>query len=483
MLGRCVPDLLLRRARVGGAVVDVRIEAGRIAAVGPGLPAGALQAVDVDGREVLRGFWDEHVHVTQAALAGVWTPLGGLGSAAAVLERVRTAAAALPPSEPLVAIGFQDGTWADRPTLAGLDAAVGNRVAILISHDVHAVWLSSAAARRFGVDLPADGLIREAAAFALGREANRLAEARTEDAVHGLMQRSSALGVVGIVDFEMTWSRDAWLERTADGWNGPHIEAAVYPPDIDRAVSLGGRTGEAVPGSGGVLTVGPLKMFADGALNTRTAYCADPYPNGGHGLPALPPAELRDLLRRGTAAGLTPAVHAIGDAAITATLDAFAATGTTGRIEHAQLVADADLPRFAALGVVASVQPAHLLDDREVAGVHWRGRTGRAYPFRSLLDAGATLAFGSDAPVAPLDPWRALRAAVDRCLPGAEPWHAEQRIGLAESLAASTRGRAEPRAGDAADLVVLDEPVERLTGGVAATLVGGRFTYRSASMG
>lgn len=476
-------DLLLRRARIGGAVADVRIESGRIAAIGSGSGAGPLRTVDLDGREVLRGFWDEHVHVTQAALASVWTPLGGIGSAAAVLDRVREVAAGLPPEEPLVAIGFQDGTWVDRPTLAGLDAAVGPRVALLISHDVHTVWLSSAAARRYGIDLPAEGVVREGAAFALGREANRLAEARVEDAVRNLMTRASTLGVVGIVDFEMTWSRDAWIERMAGGWQGPRIEAAVYPPDLDRAIALGGRTGEAVAGADGPLAVGPLKMLADGALNTRTAFCADAYPDGGNGLLTLGPAELRDLLRRGGAAGLAPAVHAIGDAAITVALDAFAETGATGRIEHAQLVADADLPRFAALGAVASVQPVHLLDDREVAGLHWAGRTGRAYPFRALLDAGATLAFGSDAPVAPLDPWRALRAAVDRALPREEPWHPEQRIGLQEALAASTRGRAEPRAGDLADLVVLDEPVERLAGQVAATLVGGGFTHHTFSVG
>ena len=476
-------DLLLRRGRVAGAVVDVRIESGRVAAIGPGLDAGALRTVDLDGREVLRGFWDEHVHVVQAALASVWTRLGGLGSAAAVLARIRTEAAALPPEEPLVAMGFQDGTWADRPTLAGLDAAVGPRVALLISHDVHTVWLSSAAARRYGVDPSADGVVREEAAFALGREANRLAEARVEDAVRNLMARASSLGVVGIVDFEMTWSRDAWTERMAGGGDGPRIEAAVYPPDLDRAIARGGRTGDAVAAADGPLSVGPLKMLADGALNTRTAFCADAYPGGGHGLLTLGPAELRDLLRRGSAAGLAPAVHAIGDAAITVALDAFADTGATGRIEHAQLVADADLPRFAALGVVASVQPVHLLDDREVAGLHWSGRTGRAYPFRALLDAGARLAFGSDAPVAPLDPWRAMRAAVDRALPGEEPWQPPQRIGLRQALAASTRGRSEPRVGDAADLVVLDEPVERLAGVVAATLVGGGFTHHTFPVG
>ena len=125
------------------------------------------------------------------------------------------------------------------------------------------------------------------------------------------------------------------------------------------------------------------------------------------------------------------------------------------------------------------MQPAHLLDDREVAAEHWPGRTGRAFAFRSLLDAGATLAFGSDAPVAPLDPWRTLRAAVDRALPGEAPWHPEQRITLAAALAASTRGRSTPRVGDAADLIALDAPVASLDPeAVAMTLIAGRFAHR-----
>jgi predicted amidohydrolase YtcJ len=159
-------------------------------------------------------------------------------------------------------------------------------------------------------------------------------------------------------------------------------------------------------------------------------------------------------------------------------LDAFEARGLRGRIEHAQLVADADLPRFGALGVVASMQPGHLLDDRDVAEQHWPGRTARTFPFRSLIDAGATLAFGSDAPVAPLDPWIAIRAAVHRD-PGGVAWHPEQRITAEEALAASTRGRLRPEVGDPADLVLVEEPVERMhAGAVAATLLAGRFTHR-----
>jgi predicted amidohydrolase YtcJ len=473
-----VTALLLRRARIDGEVLDVRLRDGVVAAIATELDAGGAEVVDLDGRAVLRGLWDEHVHVTQAALAAQWVQLGGTATASDALARI---AAALPgiraewpdPEVPIVGIGFQDGLWADAPTQQAIDAVAGDRALVLISHDVHAAWLNTVAARRFGGQPGPDGMVREEPAFAVGREVNLHAQGRSASAVRSLLDGAVRRGVVGVVDLEMTWNLDVWQERAADGWQGPRIEAGVYPPDLERAAALGLRTGSPL-GADGLLTVGPLKTLIDGALNTRTAYCADPYPDGGRGLLTVPEAELLALLGRARATGFVPAVHAIGDAAVTVALDAFAATGRGGRIEHAQLIADADLPRFAALGVAASVQPAHLLDDREVAAEHWPDRTGRAFPLRSLLDAGAALVFGSDAPVAPLDPWRTLRAAVDRAVPGEQPWHPEQRIPLAAALAASTRGRATPQVGDPADLVALDAPVADLDpDAVAMTLIGG----------
>src|SRR5690606_8588499 len=164
----------------------------------------------------------------------------------------------------------------------------------------------------------------------------------------------------------------------------------------------------------------------------------------------------------------------------------FEAIGVTpgmpaGRVEHAQLLADRDILRFAELGVEISVQPEHLLDDRDVADRYWPGRTGRAYAFRSLLDSGARLRFGSDAPVAPLDPWVSMAAAVSRTRGGRVPWHPEQRITVGEALAASTRTTVA--VGQPADLVVTDadpfavDPDALRTMPVAATLLGGRFTH------
>ena len=237
-------------------------------------------------------------------------------------------------------------------------------------------------------------------------------------------------------------------------------------------------------GGAGLLRVGPLKVLIDGSLNTRTAYCVDPYPHGGRGLLTVSEAELLDLLVRARESGFVPAVHAIGDAANEVALDAFAAAGIAGRIEHAQFVRSQDFARFGGLGLTASVQPAHALDDRDAADSNWAGRTDRAFPLRSLLAAGATLALGSDAPVAALEPWTAMSAATTRSRQdGRGPWHPEQALTRQEALAASTRGRGTVRAGDPADLAVLDvDPLavsdaEFAAMPVAATLVAGRFTF------
>lgn len=212
----------------------------------------------------------------------------------------------------------------------------------------------------------------------------------------------------------------------------------MYRDHLDRALSEGLRSGDELPAGEGLLRMGPLKVLIDGSLNTRTAYCADPYP--GHesrGTLTVDPGELDALLARAADGGIRATVHAIGDAAATVALDALGRIGG-GRIEHAQLVADADLPRFAALRVEAGVQPAHALDDRDVAEHYWPGRTGRAFALRSLLDSGASVVFGSDAPVAPLDPWVAVSAAVARARPG-------RSRGTRNSGSASKRRSCPPR--------------------------------------
>ena len=132
-------------------------------------------------------------------------------------------------------------------------------------------------------------------------------------------------------------------------------------------------------------------MIVDGSLGTRTAYCHDRYPGGGHGALNVSPNRLQQMMFRARDGGLECAIHAIGDAACAVALDAFAATGARGSIEHAQLVADADLTVFAELGVTASVQPAHVYDDAPLAERYWAGREHRGIPVRIPAPRGGAV--------------------------------------------------------------------------------------------
>src|SRR5918994_66613 len=210
--------------------------------------------------------------------------------------------------------------------------------------------------------------------------------------------------------------------------------------------------------------------------------------------------ELADIVRRAAQIGFPVAVHAIGDLANREALDAFEATqeewrprGLRQRIEHAQLLAEEDLPRFGRLGIAASVQFSHAPSDRDIADRYWAGMTHRAYAFRSLADNGALIANGSDAPIEELDPLLGIRAGVLRTLDEREGWHPEQAVTVQQALEATTinpawlarderrRGKLVP--GYLADLVVLDRdlltcPPEELPDvQVVATMLGGRWVH------
>ena len=171
--------------------------------------------------------------------------------------------------------------------------------------------------------------------------------------------------------------------------------------------------------------MGPLKVISDGSLNTRTAWCCEPYADGGgtgkrepdSGHAARPAHPAREH-------GLEAAIHAIGDAAVHEALNAFEQTRATGSIEHAQLIQREDSRTMAQLGIRASVQPAHLLDDRDLTELFWPDQTDRCFALRWLYDDGVEVVLGSDAPVSPLDPWEAMAAAVHRSRDEREPWHA-----------------------------------------------------------
>jgi len=485
-----VEPLLLRNARFPGTahVVDVLLTEARVASISParGVSASGCAQLDLDGRYLLPGLWDEHVHFTQWSLVRQRLNLAGAGSAALAAELVRAhIGRATQPSGvgPLIGYGFRDALWPDAPSARLLDDAAQGAPVVLVSADLHCLWLSSAAAELLGVSIDEEGLLREDAAFRISRRLDEVPTALLDSWVADAAAAAAARGVVGIVDLEMAPNHAVWTRRVGQGFSSLRVEIGIYSADLEAAIAAGLRTGEAIAGADDLLSVGPFKVLIDGSLNTRTAYCFDPYPGGSYGRLTVQPAQLSALLKRAAENGLRPAVHAIGDRANRIALDSFEQLGIRGRIEHAQLVNEADVIRFARLGIGASVQPEHAMDDRDAADHHWSGRTGQAFMLRTFLGAGVTLAFGSDAPVTPLDPWLSVATAVTRTRDGLAPWHAEQSISVSAALSSSSRGAAQVTVGQRADLVAIEHDPSTAAGEqlrsmpVALTMVGARVTH------
>jgi len=500
-------DLVVGNARlwssggpIGGADT-LAVSGGRVQAVGPRSRLEALVGadtleLDARGATVTPGLADAHVHLTHWARALHELDLSGASSRAEALERVRLriqqsggeAAAA-----PLVGRGWDANAWAEAPDRASLDLATGKRPVLLHSRDFHTVWANSAALERAGIardtaDPPGGRIERDAAGEPTGilrEHASRLcasleAEAAGSDLerLRGAVRRLHAFGVTSVHDFEGAEAQRALRALT----RGPEplLRVLMHLPHagLEHARSLGLESGTGDD----TFRLGAVKLFADGTLGSRTAALLEPYDGtADRGMELISPEELRATVSLAVKAGLSVAVHAIGDRAVRSALDALeavrgriASLALPPRLEHVQLAAQDDLPRFAALGVAASMQPFHCVSDMELARRHWGTRTGRAYAWRSLLDRGALLAFGSDAPVESPNPAEGLAAAVTRERPSrpGDAFVPEQRLSLDQALAAYTEGPARLAgwwpsvgslaAGAAADFVVWNADLHRL---------------------
>ncbi len=515
--------ILVRNARVRGSgggrppaaaffardgvfvVVGDEAEAGA-AARAAGRAGVVVAELDAAGRTVTPGLIDAHTHVVLAADRSLELSLVDAADRADALRRVAAAHAALPEGTWLLGAGQRDAAWQEPADRAALDRVVGDRPVFLASYDAHGAWVSSAALAIAGVgrdtaDPPGgrvgrdatgepDGRLFENAVALVRRAVPPPDPSRRAEAVAAFLRAAARRGVTGVHDFEGV---DAWRLLLGLRDRGRLPLRVRFGFFLGALGDLGGRLGDLPPVDEVTrqgderLRAFALKGVLDGALNSETAHLLEPYEGRlDRGLATLSPADLAAQGEEARRRGLTLALHAIGDAANRAALDAFAAWPPAARqrlrprIEHAQLVADADVPRFAELGVVASMQPAHWIADRERALVLWGARAERGgYAWRRLAEAGARLAFGSDAPVEPLDPRAGLAAAVS----GGEPGAPERAIGLDAAFAAYTTGaawaaRSEDRVGRiapglAADFVVWDDdPWAAAPGALARLSVG-----------
>jgi predicted amidohydrolase YtcJ len=460
------------------------------------------ERVDLGGRCVLPGFNDAHVHFPTWAAARREVRLEGTASVAEVVAQVRERLGSVGEGKWLHGRGWRSAAWPEQPTKEALDEATGEVPVVLLAQDGHSLWLNSAglAYANGNLEVPGGvvevdergeptGVLREESCWQFR---DRYLQTSDEEYISSMRQGlrvAASRGVTAVHD------KDGWIgalrfwqaldDLTLRVWQS-------FPADhVDRLAELGLRGGFGGP----MLRVGYLKAFMDGTLGSQTARMLD-----GSGVEITSGAELAEIVRRGAEAGWPVAVHAIGDRANRDALDAFEETravwaplGLRQRIEHAQLLAPEDVGRFAEIGVAASVQFSHATSDRDVADRFWAGKTGGAYAYRSLLDNGAVVANGSDAPVEELDPLAGIVAGVLRTIDDRPSWHPEQALGIEAALAATCvtpawlaydehrRGKLIP--GYLADLVVLDRdpvavPPEELSEvRVVATMVGGRWTH------
>ena len=466
--------------------VDLRISAGQVVEVDSNLSAKESEKViEGNGRWVIPGLWDQHVHMGLWSQSSARLDLSAAKEASEVLEIVKShIAAAGPGLKSIVGAGFRKSTWTTPAGTAELDAITGDIPTVLISGDVHCGWLNTAAYEALGVT-PQPELIEETPWFDImpGIPALEAGSGSVYEKYTNAIKAAHAQGIVGIRDYEFADDYDFWPKFVEAGAPKLRVKVAVYPHLLDRVLADGVKTGTILAP---LVEMGSLKMISDGSLGTMTAFCCEPYGTSEshpYGKQNYKLPEMISLLGKAKEGGLEISLHTIGDAAGTDAINAFEATGAKGRIEHAQLLKVEDVHRMGKLGIGASVQPLHLVDDREMTFKHWADREDRCYLFGTMLRAGVPLTLGSDAPVAPIDPWGAIEAAVLRARFGDEPWNPSEVLTPGQALFASVNFQPPIGVGSIADLVLLeDDPhtSSRLSSmKVSLTMIDGTVVFDS----
>ena len=482
--------------------------------------------LDGHGATLLPGLIDAHGHVMLMGTSMTAIELTGSHTLAEAQERIAAYAGAHPDLQWLTGRGWNQVIWKlDRfPTAAELDAVTGERPAALGRVDGHALWLNTAALRAAGItrgtaDPPGGRIERDAAGHPSGvlvdkamALANRVvpsaSDAERAAALTAALRHMNSVGLTSVGDAWVT-ARDVALYRDfADrGLLTVRLYGMIGDTGEDfRALSPGG---PLVGYGGNFLDVRAIKLYADGALGSRGAALLEPYSDAPEqrGLLFMSGAELEAKIETGLKAGYQVNVHAIGDAANRQVLDGFeAAYQAVGgrqlrnRIEHAQVVAPADIPRFVTLDLIASMQPTHATSDINMAEARIGSeRLKGAYAWRSFLDQGTRIAGGSDFPLESDNPFFGLYSAVTRQDHQGRPaggWHPEQAMTLTEAFRAFTldaafaqhqeqsKGSLEP--GKLADFILVDRDLFRIPARdlwkirVRETWVGGRQVYRQS---
>ncbi len=528
---QCVPELVVINANVytqdpaRPKAEAIAVCAGRIVRVGTTaevrpLAGPGTRVIDAGGRLVVPGFNDAHVHLLSGAEELVGIDLRPAKSEAEFVERLRDYASRIPKGRWILGGYWDHEAWPGKapPARRLIDGVTPDNPVFVQRLDGHMGVANTLALKLAGITRETTtpgggtivrdargeptGLLKDNAMDLLTRAVPPDTLEQTIEKARAALKHAASLGVTTVQDITASATElRAYQALRASG----ELTARIY--SIQSHGIEGLRAAGVTTGFGDDwLRVGGIKLFADGSMGSGTAAFFEPYSDdpSTRGLLLHEPAQLEKAMFDADAAGFQLVVHAIGDRANAIVLDAIeklvAARGARDRrprIEHAQVVRAADRKRFGALGVIASIQPSHCIDDMRWAEKRiGPERAAIAYNFKSFVDAGARIAFGTDWYVEPLDPMLGLYAAVTRQFPDGSPaggWHPEERITIAQAVEYYTRGSAyaefaEERKGTLAegrlaDFVVLSRdiltaaPREILDTHPVLTVVGGRVVY------
>jgi predicted amidohydrolase YtcJ len=485
------------------------------------------QAIDVRGRTIVPGFTDAHLHFVSYGINLNRIDLANALTLEEALGRVRAQAAETPAGHWLQGHGWDHTLWPGGafPARQDLDPVAPQHPVFLARKCGHAGWANSRALELAGItsetpDPPGGaidrdpvmhqptGILKDRAMELMSRVIPEPTVDEAARAIKAAMRNAHRLGLVGIHTMEDATALRAFQQLRSAGELNLRVSMQIPQENLDAAIQAGLQSGLGDER----LRIGGVKIFSDGALGAKTAYMLEPYHDDpkNYGIPVATTEQLRELIGKASRAGLAAFVHAIGDRANREVLDAFEASRRAGegpslrhRIEHVQLLHPNDLPRLAKLGVIASMQPIHATQDMRIADALWGARSAGAYAWRSLLNSGAKLAFGSDSPVEDLNVMKGVHAAVTRRradgAPGPDGWYPEQRLTVHEAVQAYTAGAAYASGeekvkgtlspGKLADLVVLSQdiftidPMAILETQVVATLFDGEFVHGRDALG
>jgi predicted amidohydrolase YtcJ len=499
------------------------IMSGRIHALGDvetfSLPSFRVSRIDMHAAVLMPGLVDAHLHLEHYA-RGLDRVRCDAATLQGCLERLRAHRPASPAGSWLLGHGWDQNKWIRTGNAADLDQLYPTQPVYLTAKSLHAAWANSAALRLAGIEAntpdPPGGRIERLSdgkpSGILYEQAMRLVSEKIPDPtpeqlVAALLRAQDELwrlGLTGVHDFDGRNCLNALLRLHEQGQLGLRVLKNVPQALLGALEDLGLRSGFGDEW----IRLGGVKLFADGALGPRTAAMLDPYLEEPEntGMLLIDAEGVIETGLRAMRAGFPLTVHAIGDRANHEVLNAYEALrrheinlglpAGRHRIEHVQLIHPNDAHRLAQLDVIASMQPMHAISDRQMAERYWGARVNSAYAWNSQLQAGARLAFGSDAPVEEPDPWLGIHAAVTRRPADAtsDAWIPDERISRLEALRGYTLGPAFAaglenrqgmlRPGYWADLIVTDIDPLACTEAMLpqirplGVMVGGKWRWR-----